>query len=43
VINTKEDIKEKTLNLLPNIIKYIPQEELIKLRGILGHLHRYRF
>ncbi|ORX46665.1 hypothetical protein BCR36DRAFT_331547 [Piromyces finnis] len=40
LINTKEDIQEKLLNLLPNIIKYIPREEIIKLRGILGHLHR---
>eukprot|EP00833_Pecoramyces_ruminatium_P010261 jgi/Orpsp1_1/1184293/evm.model.c7180000088954.2 len=40
LINIKEDIKEKILNLLPNIIKYIPDEELIKLRGILGHLYR---
>jgi hypothetical protein len=39
--NTKEDIKEKTLDLLPSIIKFIPEEELVKLRGVLGHLYRF--
>jgi hypothetical protein len=40
LISTKYDIKEKILNLLPNIIKYIPKEELVKLRGVIGHLYR---